>query len=160
MKLHQLPKLTTKSKKRLGRGYGSGKGGHTSSRGQKGQKTRTTISAWFEGGQLPMARRLPFLRGKDRFKRLHTKPTIVDISRLDSLPAKSLVNRKTLYEHRLISLSESLGPVKLLGTSTTAKSLVIEDLILSASAAKALTQAGATINSPASQQPAESKANA
>ena len=64
MDLHQLPKTTTYKKPRSGRGYGSGHGGHTSGRGQKGQKTRGTIKLIFEGGQLPMTKRFPWLRGK------------------------------------------------------------------------------------------------
>ncbi|MBU1070791.1 uL15 family ribosomal protein, partial [Patescibacteria group bacterium] len=52
MNLSNLPKITQRPKKRVGRGYGSGKGGHTSGRGQKGQKSRSKIPIWFEGGQL------------------------------------------------------------------------------------------------------------
>lgn len=68
--LNQLPSITGKSKKRIGRGYGSGKGGHTSSRGQKGQKSRVgaKVALWFEGGQLPLTKRLPMMRGKGKLK--------------------------------------------------------------------------------------------
>lgn len=54
-----------KSKKRIGRGYGSGHGGHTSTRGQKGQKSRTggKPSLYFEGGQLRIVKRLPHMGG-------------------------------------------------------------------------------------------------
>ena len=69
MKLHQLTKTTTRSQKRRGRGYGSGVGGHTVGRGAKGQKARSNVSLWFEGGQLPLTKRLPFWRGKSRFAR-------------------------------------------------------------------------------------------
>jgi ribosomal protein L15 len=80
MKLHQLPKTTTRAQKRLGRGYGSGKGGHTSSRGQKGDLARGSVPAWFEGGQLPQIRRFPFQRGKLRFKSLIPKPVLITLS--------------------------------------------------------------------------------
>ena len=66
MKLHNLlPTKKNKSKKRLGRGYGSGKGGHTVGRGTKGQKAREGRGAplGFEGGQVPLFRRLPQIGG-------------------------------------------------------------------------------------------------
>lgn len=68
--LSNLPKIKTKSKKRLGRGYGSGKGGHTSSRGQKGQKVRGKIHPLFEGqkNKKSLIQRLPLLRGKGKNK--------------------------------------------------------------------------------------------
>jgi large subunit ribosomal protein L15 len=70
----KLPKIVAKSKKRLGRGMGSGKGSHTSSRGQKGQKSRGTIGVLFEGMKMRKSylKRLPLLRGKGKF---HAKKT-------------------------------------------------------------------------------------
>lgn len=70
--LGSLVKTVSKKQKRLGRGYGSTKGGHTASRGTKGQKSRggSKIPLWFEGGQLPLVKRMPMLRGKSRFKSL------------------------------------------------------------------------------------------
>lgn len=64
MKLNELrpAKGSTKSKKRLARGIGSGKG-KTAGRGTKGQKARRQISPWFEGGQTPIHRRLPVKKG-------------------------------------------------------------------------------------------------
>src|SRR3972149_1988059 len=64
-----LKKTVKKSKKRLGRGYGSGKGGHTSSRGQKGQKSRGKVGVIFEGYKVKksLIKRLPLLRGKGKF---------------------------------------------------------------------------------------------
>jgi len=57
------------AKKRLGRGYGSGKGGHTSSRGQKGQKTRSKMHILFEGLKVKKStlKKFPLLRGKGKF---------------------------------------------------------------------------------------------
>ncbi|OGC53984.1 hypothetical protein A2797_00435 [candidate division WWE3 bacterium RIFCSPHIGHO2_01_FULL_48_15] len=59
MELSKLGKITARGHKRVGRGYGSGKGGHTTGRGAKGQKIRGRIKLTFEGGQLPLVRRLP-----------------------------------------------------------------------------------------------------
>jgi large subunit ribosomal protein L15 len=80
----KLPKVIAKSKKRLGRGMGSGKGSHTSSRGQKGQKSRGTIGVLFEGMKMRKSflKRLPLMRGKGKF---HAKaqPEIVNYRRLE-----------------------------------------------------------------------------
>ena len=59
MKLNSLFKVVRGAKKRVGRGYGSGKGGHTTGRGAKGQKARGKVKPTFEGGQLPLVRRIP-----------------------------------------------------------------------------------------------------
>ena len=66
----RLPKVNEKRKKRLGRGMGSGKGSHTSSRGQKGQKSRSHISVLFEGMKMKksLLKRLPLMRGKGKFR--------------------------------------------------------------------------------------------
>ncbi len=100
--LNQLEKTTTKKKKRLGRGYGSGKGGHTSSRGMKGQKSRggSKVPLWFEGGQLPLIRRIPFIRGKGRFKTVEptAEITFIDINKFDF----DVVSLNTLKANKII----------------------------------------------------------
>jgi large subunit ribosomal protein L15 len=65
-----LPKIVKRGKKRVGRGVGSGKGGHTAGRGQKGQKTRSKIPLLFEGTKIKksLIQRLPMIRGKGRLK--------------------------------------------------------------------------------------------
>lgn len=65
----KLPKVVEKRKKRVGRGMGSGKGSHTSGRGQKGQKTRRKIGVIFEGVKMKksLLKRLPKMRGKGKF---------------------------------------------------------------------------------------------
>lgn len=65
----KLPRVKARNKKRLGRGYGSGKGGHTSSRGQKGQKSRAKLGILFEGMKVKksLLKRLPKARGKGKF---------------------------------------------------------------------------------------------
>ena len=70
MNLSNLSKIVIRSKKRVGRGIGSGKGGHTSSRGSKGQKARTKVHPLFEGTKVKksLIKRLPYLRGKGKFK--------------------------------------------------------------------------------------------
>ncbi|HPS40944.1 MAG TPA: 50S ribosomal protein L15 [Candidatus Woesebacteria bacterium] len=103
--LSSLQKISKKGSKRLGRGYGSGKGGHTSSRGQKGQKARTgsKVPLWFEGGALPLSKRIPMWRGKGRFNSLHqvaeltfddlNKIELTDIT-LDSLKLNRIIDKR------------------------------------------------------------------
>lgn len=65
----RLPKVIKRSKKRVGRGVGSGKGSHTSGRGQKGQKSRGKVGVLFEGMKMKksLLKRLPLMRGKGKF---------------------------------------------------------------------------------------------
>lgn len=117
MKLNQLPSITTSSKKRLGRGYGSGKGGHTVGRGQKGQKARGNMPNWFEGGQLPQIRRFPFIRGKNRFDSLKPETLAISLTRLSQLKPNSRVDLKSLVEARIISPHDlKTKTVKIVGT--------------------------------------------
>lgn len=143
MKLSGLPKTTKSKKKRVGRGYGSGVGGHTSTRGTKGQKSRSSVSIWFEGGQLPLSKRLPFLRGKDRFKSLHSEVTIVNISRLNEFSDNSVIDKKALVDAGLISESEAAkNKVKLLGNAPLKVALTIKNIAASAAAKASITKAG------------------
>lgn len=146
MKLHTLPKTNHQDKKRLGRGYGSGQGGHTSSRGQKGQKARSKVALWFEGGQLPLAKRIPFLRGKDRFKSLENQVVVLNLNDLEKFEDGAEVTKETLVSHKLVSLKEAANArVKILGSGTIDKKLVLRGLSISQSAAKKITAAGGTI---------------
>ena len=73
----KLEKVVVGTGKRLGRGYGSGKGGHTSGGGQKGQKARGSVNILFEGYKVKKSffKRLPLLRGKGKFKTRKNKKT-------------------------------------------------------------------------------------
>ena len=77
-------KIVKRSKKIVGRGYGSGKGGHTAGRGTKGQKSRSGvhISPFFEGGQNPLILRLPYLKG---FKRQKPECAVLNLKDVDRL---------------------------------------------------------------------------
>lgn len=145
MKLNKLPKSTTSSKKRLGRGYGSGKGGHTSSRGSKGQRARNKIKIWFEGGQLPLTKRLPFNRGKGRFRTIKNNPLIVNLKHLNLLPKNSKVTSDTLVKHKIINAKDAQKyTIKILGNSKLEKPLTVL-LPTSKSAATAIKKAGGTL---------------
>jgi large subunit ribosomal protein L15 len=86
----KLPKVTAKSKKRVGRGMGSGKGSHTSGRGQKGQKSRGSVNVLFEGMKMKksLLKRLPKMRGKGKFHE-NLKPIVITYERLEALPVGS-----------------------------------------------------------------------
>ena len=103
-----IQKTVKKSKKRLGRGYGSGKGGHTSSRGQKGQKSRTHIGIMFEGMKMKksLIKRLPFQRGKGKNK-AYPKALIVKTSKLAGLKAGTKVTLELLIKEGIVDAKQA-----------------------------------------------------
>lgn len=125
MKLHTLPKLTVRKSKRLGHGYGSGKGGHTSSRGQKGQKSRGSVRMSFTGSSWVWFKRLPFMRGKSRFNSFDKK-ALIDLSDLNIFPDGTLVTLEKLIEAKMISANQAtISKVKIVGTGELKKKLKI-----------------------------------
>ncbi|PIZ48182.1 50S ribosomal protein L15 [Candidatus Woesebacteria bacterium CG_4_10_14_0_2_um_filter_39_14] len=123
-----LPKTVEGRKKRVGRGYGSGKGGHTVGRGQKGQKSRTKIGVLFEGVKVKksLLKRLPFQRGKGKNKG-GNKPVIVNMGALNILPAGSKVNIETLIKSKIVDEKDARAyGVKILGNGKLEKKLIIE----------------------------------
>lgn len=101
MELSKLPKIVTKSKKRLGRGHGSGKV-KTSGRGTKGQNARGTVPAGFEGGQLSLIKRLPLLRGKGKNRSQKGETVLVETGRLNQLPKNTAVTLDVLKKIGII----------------------------------------------------------
>ncbi len=105
MQLNSLLKLTERSKKRLGRGIGSGRG-KTSGRGTKGQKARDTIKPDGVGGGLALYKKLPYRRGFTRRggnPKRSLKPILIKTDQLNSLAANSVVNLELLIEKGLVS---------------------------------------------------------
>jgi len=126
MKLDQLNKSANRSAKRIGRGYGSKKGGHTVGRGQKGQRSRNSIPIWFEGGQLPQIRRFPFQRGKNRFGSLKGNVIILNLSDLNIFPDKTIVDYKAIVDAGLVKANElRQAGVKILGNGKLEKALTV-----------------------------------
>jgi large subunit ribosomal protein L15 len=97
MELNNLPKIVNRSKKRVGRGIGSGKGGHTSGRGSKGQKARETVKLDFEGTKFKksLLKRIPFLRGKGKFKSWSERVAF-NLEDLEGWPVKTEVTVEKL----------------------------------------------------------------
>src|SRR5689334_16960033 len=103
MNLSNLQKITTKGKKRVGLGHGSGRG-KTSGRGTKGLKARGDVPLDFEGGALPLIKRLPFLRGKGRNKAIQGKPAVLNVSVLNVFGKGETVTIETLVKNKLVSV--------------------------------------------------------
>ncbi len=141
MKLHDLQPAegSKKRRKRVGRGISAGQG-KTAGRGTKGQKARTggSIKPYFEGGQLPLVRRLPHTRGFTNLFKINYRVVNLDTlnSRFDSGAA---VNPAALVERGLIDKPEN---VKVLGRGELKKSLTVQAHAFSESAKEKIAAAG------------------
>jgi large subunit ribosomal protein L15 len=138
-------KGSTQSKKRIGRGEGSGKGG-TSTKGHKGQKSRAgaSIPAWFEGGQMPLQRRVPKFGFKNR-NRVEYAP--INLSRLTRLVEEGrLEEGGTVTPETLVSLglTDKRDLVKILGDGEFTAKLEVAAHAFSASAKEKIEAAGGT----------------
>lgn len=146
-KLNRLSKTTKKTKKRVGRGYGSGKGGHTVGRGAKGQKARSKVKLGFAGTKTrkSLLKRLPLLRGKRKLKPQNPKPIIVNLKYLNLLPKDTKVTLENLGKHGIINQKEGKKfGVKILGEGELEKPLAIY-LPISKSARKKIEKAGGKV---------------
>jgi large subunit ribosomal protein L15 len=115
--LNKLAKINTRKSKRVGRGFGSGKGGHTSGRGQKGQKARRKIGLTFEGTKIKksLLKRLPLGRGKGKFKPSSAKKVIINLKYLNLFKKDEVVNLESLLKKGILNKDgQNLG-VKVLG---------------------------------------------
>ncbi len=142
MHTSQLPSLVARSHKRLGRGHGSGRG-KTSGRGTKGQKARGTIPPYFEGGQLSVFERLPYLRGKMRNKARSIRPVIITTDALAKLPAKSTVTLESLKKADILE-GDAAG-VKVLSGGALTVALTVS-VPCSDGARKIIEKAGGTVS--------------
>ena len=145
MELHNLKpaKGATHHDKRVGRGAGSGHGGY-STRGLKGAKSRSGYSSklGFEGGQMPLQRRLPKF-GFKNLKRVEYKP--INLSTLEELASKkelTVINVETLVAAGFISGNDR---VKILGNGSVTKALNVTAHAFSQSAEAAIVAAGGSV---------------
>ena len=141
MKLHTMypAEGATKTRKRVGRGVGSGLG-KTSGRGENGQKSRSGYShkAGFEGGQLPLFRRLP-KRGFSNAK-FKTTYAVINLSDLNKFDDNATVTPELLKEMGLVK--NQLDGIKVLGNGKLEKKLTIQANKFSASALEKIKEAG------------------
>ena len=139
MKLHTMSsKAPRQNRNRVGRGPGSGNG-KTSGRGQKGQNSRSGggVRLGFEGGQTPLARRLP-KRGFTNFNR--KEYAIVNVETLNRFEEGTTVNVALLLEKGIIK--KELSGLKVLGNGELTKKLTVEAVKFSKSAKEAIEKAG------------------
>ena len=131
-------KGSTHVQKRKGRGHGTGNG-KTAGRGHKGQKSRSGsgIRAGFEGGQMPLARRIP----KRGFNNIFAKPlTAINVAALDRFQDGATVALEELLESGV--LSKCKYGVKILGNGTVTKKLTVKASAFSESAKQKIEAAG------------------
>src|SRR5258708_9239066 len=140
MKIHELHPApgSTRARRRVGRGI-AGKGGKTAGRGTKGQGARNNIKPGFEGGQLPLAQRVPKLKGFNNPFRVEYN--VVNLDALESVNAAEVTpdvlrDRGLLHKH---------GLVKILGNGHLTKAVRVQAHAFSKSAAQAITAAGGTV---------------
>jgi large subunit ribosomal protein L15 len=146
------PEGSTHKKKRLGRGPGSGLG-KTAGRGEKGQKSRSGYSAkiGFEGGQMPLHRRLPKRGFTNIFKKEWIEVTLASLDR--NFEANEEVTPELLHERGLIKKAKR--DVVVLGTGEISKALRISAHRFTKSARVKIEQAGGAATLIAKQQPAD-----
>ena len=142
----KLLKTVTRRAKRLGRGYGSGKGGHTVGRGQKGQKARGKVGVMFEGIKMKKSfiKKLPLQRGRGKFGP-HNKPVIIKLRYLNLFASGAKVDLNALIKQGIVERAdaEDFG-VKILGDGKLEKKLTIE-VPISKHAAKTVEKAGGKV---------------
>ncbi len=144
LKLNNIgsPKGATKDKKRRGRGPGSGTG-KTGGRGHKGQKARSGggIPAWFEGGQMPLNRRLPKRGFTNIFKKSFQ---LVNVDELEArFDGGATIDGPSLKESGLVKYADR--PIKLLGRGKVEKSFTVKVAKASKSAIAAVESAGGSV---------------
>ena len=135
---------STSNSKRVGRGPGSGKGG-TSTRGHKGAKSRSGYSRkiGFEGGQMPLQRRLP----KWGFKNINrVEYKVINVADLETLAEATNLENIGLEELRTAGLVGKQDLVKVLAKGSLTRKLAVEGNAFSAAAEKAIVEAGGSIN--------------
>ena len=126
--------------RRLGRGIGSGLG-KTSGKGHKGQWARSGggVRPGFEGGQMPLIRRIPKRGFNNHFKKVYS---IVNLSVLEGFEANSVVDMNVLNEKGLIKDVKGCIGLKVLGNGTLTKALTVKASSFSQSAKEAIEKAG------------------
>ena len=140
MKLNELTKIpgSTTEAKRIGRGHGSGNG-KTAGKGHKGQKARAGhgFRAGFEGGQMPLQRRIP----KRGFNNIFaTEVTAINVSALNVFEDGAVVDIQALLDAKIIR--KPMDGLKVLGNGELTKKLTVKAVVFSATAKEKITAAG------------------
>ncbi len=143
--LQQLPSLVKHSAKRLGRGYGSGKGGHTSGRGSKGKKARGKVGLLFEGtkNKKSLLRRLPVWRGRNNRGRYIKVPVSLDWLERKAKPG-TIIDLAFLRRHKKIKGPDYSYKPKVVFQGRVTKALKVA-LPITKNAAAAIIKAGGQV---------------
>ena len=146
MYLENIPKRKKRKmkSKRLGRGYGSGVGGHTSTRGTKGQKSRAGHKSlvFFEGGNVPFYRRMPKFAGFNKADKV--KATVINLDIIEkNFKDGETVSIDTLKKKALIA--QKAVKIKILGDGKLTKKITVESIPASQSAKEKILKAGGVI---------------
>jgi large subunit ribosomal protein L15 len=141
MKIHDLKPAagSKKARRRVGRGIG-GKGGKTAGRGMKGQGARGSVKPGFEGGQTPLHRRTPKLKGFNNPFRVEYH--VVNLDSLEEFAGGNEIDPEALRARGLVAKQ---GLVKVLGRGELTKALTVRAHAFSASARQAIENAGGTV---------------
>jgi large subunit ribosomal protein L15 len=144
MKLHELkpPDGAHRTRRRVGRGMGSGRG-KTSGKGVKGQKARAGggVPLYFEGGQLPLVRKLPYRRGFTNPSRIEYE--VVNLDQLEALSGATEVTPDSLRAAGMIGKGKA--PVKVLARGALTKRLTVHAHRFSVAARAAIAAAGGSV---------------
>lgn len=125
MELNNLKTISKRRHKRLGLGHGSGRG-KTAGRGTKGQNAKGKRPIFFEGGAVPLTKRLPFMRGKGRNKVFKNKAIAINLGELNQLSKNSIVDEKTLVEKGIIKSEDAKKyGIKILGDGKLTVALTV-----------------------------------
>jgi large subunit ribosomal protein L15 len=146
--LSNLKKIqgSTEKAKRVGRGLGSGKGTNAG-KGMKGQKARTggQIPAWFEGGQTPLVKRMPYIKGFIN----HNKNIVINFtfSDLKNILAETKeLNAEVLIEKKLLNENQKYDFIKILGQGKIENAVAFKGFVYTKKAQEKINQAGGKAN--------------
>ncbi|HEX6982842.1 MAG TPA: 50S ribosomal protein L15 [Balneolaceae bacterium] len=141
----KAPKPNTKNRKRIGRGQGSGRGSHTVGKGRDGQRSRSGFNQkpWFEGGQMPLQRRIPKFGFKNRFRKEYTPVNTGTIQAF--IEAGRLDKKISIIDLQKAGLIGKGDLVKLLGEGEIETGIEIEVHKASKSAQKKVKEAGGSV---------------
>lgn len=141
----KAPKPNKKDRKRIGRGEGSGYGGHTVGRGHNGQKSRSgfKVRFWFEGGQMPLQRRIPKFGFKNPFR---TEYVPLNVDTIEAFVSEGKLDHTiTLADLENAGLIDNGDLVKLLGRGEISSKVDVEVHDFSDSAKEKVEKAGGTV---------------
>lgn len=141
----KAPEPNKKNRKRIGRGEGSGRGGHTVGKGHNGQRSRSGFKEkfWFEGGQMPLQRKVPKFGFNNRFR---TEYTAVNVDTIQLfVEAGRLSNKISIEDLQKVGLIGKGDLVKLLGDGEIEAEIEIEVNKASKSAQDKVKKAGGSV---------------